>query len=88
MEQLAIAFAGVIAIWFSQDCCPKRRRFACLFGLAGQPFWFYSAWQAEQWGIFCLCFFYAWAWFKGVRLHWHGRGQCGGESARSASVQV
>ena len=70
MEQLAIAFTGVIAIWLSQDCCPKRRRYACLFGLAGQPFWFYSAWQAEQWGIFALCLFYAWAWFKGVRTHW------------------
>lgn len=70
MEQLAIAFTGVIAIWLSQDTCPRRRRYACLFGLAGQPFWFYSAWLAEQWGILFLCVFYAWAWFKGVRLHW------------------
>jgi hypothetical protein len=76
MEQLAIAFTGVIAIWLSQDCCAKRRRYACLFGLAGQPFWFYSAWQAEQWGIFCLCLFYTWAWLKGVRTHWLRRDDC------------
>ena len=70
MEQIAIAFTGVIAIWLSQDKSEKWRKYACLFGMAGQPFWFYAAYTAEQWGIFTLCVFYTWAWFKGVRLHW------------------
>lgn len=70
MEQIAIALLGVTAIWLSQDANPDRRRYACLFGLAGQPFWFYSAYSAEQWGILVLCFLYTWAWFKGVRSNW------------------
>jgi hypothetical protein len=70
MEQIAIAFTGVIAIWLSQDTREKYRKFACLFGMAGQPFWFYSAITAEQWGIVVLCCFYTYAWAKGVKNNW------------------
>ena len=69
-EQLAIAFTGIVAIWLSQDKRDSFRKYACLFGLAGQPFWFYAAWSAGQWGIFTLCIFYTVAWFKGFLLHW------------------
>ena len=70
MDQIGIALTGVIAIWLTQDARESRRKYACILGLLGQPFWFYSAWSAEQWGIFILCFFYAWAWYKGFHLHW------------------
>lgn len=70
MEQIAIALTGVVAIWLTQDKREEWRRYACVFGMVGQPFWFYAAYTAEQWGIFILCIFYTWAWFKGVRLHW------------------
>lgn len=70
MEQVAIALTGVIAIWLSQDKRDNWRKWACIFGLSGQPFWFYSAYQAEQWGIFVLCVFYTYAWFKGFRNNW------------------
>lgn len=70
MEQIAIALLGVTAIWLSQDERIARRRYASVLGLAGQPFWFYAAYTSEQWGIFVLCFFYTWAWFKGFRTHW------------------
>jgi len=70
MDQIAIALTGVVAIWLSQDKDESWRKYACLFGLVGQPFWFYSAYTAEQWGIFVLCFFYTYAWFKGFKLHW------------------
>lgn len=70
MEQIGIAITGVVAIWLSQDKRDSWRRYACLFGLVGQPFWFYSAYSTEQWGIFILCIFYTWAWLKGVRNNW------------------
>jgi len=70
MEQIAIAFFGVTAIFLSQSSNKNTVRYACLFGLAGQPFWFYSAYQAEQWGIFTLCVLYTVAWLKGVKVHW------------------
>ena len=70
MEQVAIAMTGVVAIWLSQDSRANWRRWACVFGIAGQPFWFYAAYSAEQWGIFALCFLYTYAWLKGVRTNW------------------
>ena len=74
MEQMAIALTGVVAIWLSQDVRPSWRKWACIFGLCGQPFWFYAAWSSQQWGIFALCVFYTWAWAKGVRTNWwHNR---------------
>lgn len=70
MEQIAIAFTGVTAIWLSQSKEENWRRFACLFGLAGQPFWFWAAISAEQWGIFVLCCLYTISWARGVLNNW------------------
>jgi hypothetical protein len=70
IEQIAIAATGVTAIWLTQSSSQKHRRLACLFGLAGQPFWFWSAISAEQWGIVLLCCFYTVAWARGVWTNW------------------
>lgn len=69
IEQIIIALTGVTAIYLSQ-CEDERVKYACLFGLASQPFWFWSAIKAEQWGIVVLVFFYTFAWLKGVQTHW------------------
>jgi|GEM_PF-3142161 len=81
IEQFAIALFGVTAIWLSQSEHEGRRKWASVFGLIGQPFWFYAAWVTGQWGIFFLSFLYTAAWFKGFRTHWLRRflcGRCGG----------
>lgn len=68
--QVFIALFGVTAVALSQSELPSRRRWASIFGLAGQPFWFYAAWQSEQWGIFALCFLYTASWAKGFYTNW------------------
>lgn len=68
--QIAIAIMGVTAIWLTQSSSQHVRRYACLFGLGGQPFWFASAVTAEQWGIVVLCCFYTVAWARGVWSNW------------------
>jgi hypothetical protein len=70
VDQIAIALTGATAIWLSQDERAEWRKWACIFGLCGQPFWFYSAWVAQQWGIFALSFLYTFAWMRGIRYHW------------------
>jgi nicotinamide riboside transporter PnuC len=70
IDQAIIGVCGVTAIFLSQDPAPSRRRWACVFGLCAQPAWFYTTWQAEQYGIFCLSLFYAYAWARGVRTYW------------------
>lgn len=74
IDQIGIALTGVTAIFLSQCKSEELRRYACLFGLAGQPFWFSAAISAEQWGILALNCLYAVAWAKGVWVHWLCKG--------------
>ncbi|QIL83897.1 hypothetical protein G7047_14350 [Diaphorobacter sp. HDW4A] len=61
---------GDVYLWLSQARAESARRWACVFGMLGQPFWFYAAWQADQWGIFVVCVLYALAWMKGLWVYW------------------
>lgn len=70
IEQAVIAFTGTVAIFLTQSKSAETRKYACLFGIAGQPFWIYSTYQAAQWGIFALTFLYTLAWARGIYTHW------------------
>ena len=70
IAQLFIALLGVTAVALSQSPLASRRRWASVFGLVGQPFWFYAAWDTEQWGIFALCILYTITWGKGFYSNW------------------
>ena len=70
IDQIAIALFGALAAWLSQERRESYSRWACIFGMLGQPFWFYTSWKAEQWGIFILSVFYIAAWMRGLWLHW------------------
>lgn len=69
LDQIAIAFTGATAVFLTQ-CRPALARYACLFGIAGEPFWFYSSWHAHQWGIMTLAVWYTAAWGKGILTNW------------------
>lgn len=68
--QIFIALFGVTAIALSQCESPSLRRWASVFGLVSQPFWYWTSWHAEQWGIFALSFLYTAAWMKGFWGAW------------------
>jgi hypothetical protein len=70
IAQTVIGICGVASVWLSQSPDVRRQKYACIYGMAAQPFWFYATWQAQQWGIFILCFFYAAAWMRGLWNHW------------------
>lgn len=70
IAQIFIALFGVTAVALSQSTLEARRRWAPVFGLIGQPFWFYSAWETQQWGIFVLCVLYTLTWAKGFYNSW------------------
>ena len=69
INQVFLTLTSVIAIYLSQSD-GKYIKYACFFGLASQPFWFYSAYIGGQWGIFIISFFYLFAWLKGLKTHW------------------
>src|SRR4029079_14185065 len=87
LDQLAILITGVIAVWLTQHKRESWRGWACIFGLLAQPFWFYAAWKAEQWGILAISTLYTYAWARGIRTHWlasERTGPTGGPSKRSS----
>lgn len=84
IEQIGIVATGVVAVWLSQDASEQRRRWACLFGMAGQPFWIYAALKTAQWGMFAVTLLYTWGWARGVWVSWIRKtpdGAPGGEPA-------
>lgn len=70
IDQVAIPILGALAAWCSQERRPAVQRWACLFGLIGQPFWFWASWHAEQWGIFAVSVIYLMAWLRGLWVFW------------------
>lgn len=70
ISQLAIAIFGVTSVFLSQHSSPVFQRFACVFGLLGQPFWIYATYSTEQWGMFYLTLLYTWAWGRGFVRYW------------------
>lgn len=70
IDQIGIVLTGVVAVALTQSAHESRRRFACIFGIIGQPFWFYAAIDARQWGVTFVCVLYSLAWLKGLWLHW------------------
>lgn len=72
IEQLFIAVFGVASIWLANDPRQSYRRWGCVAGLIAQPFWFYTAWKAQQWGVFALAVFYTAGWIRGIRTNWLG----------------
>jgi len=73
IEQIGIALFGVTAIFLSQDIRASYRKYACIFGLLGQPFWFYATYKSGQWGMFALCFLYAFSWSRGLKTNWFSK---------------
>jgi hypothetical protein len=70
VTQVVISVTGVPAIIMSQSLNERVRKYACLVAISGQPFWFMMAWMTGAWGVFFMCFFYTYAWAKGVWNHW------------------
>ncbi|MFP3277281.1 MAG: hypothetical protein RXR52_41190 [Paraburkholderia sp.] len=70
IEQIVISLCGALAVFLLQDRRVHWRRWACISGLAAQPFWFDMAWRAHQYGVLALCLVYAVSWARGSTVHW------------------
>lgn len=66
MIQAIILILSGLAIWLVSHRSPSVRRWGYIAGLAGQPFWLFTTWQHEQWGLVALSIWYTWAWSRGV----------------------
>lgn len=68
--QTIILITGGLSIWLTQCSHEKTRRWACIVGLAGNPFCLISTYNSGLWGMFLLTLFYSAAWLNGVWAFW------------------
>lgn len=68
--QAYIAFTGFIAIFMINSLRRDVRKWACVFGLAGQPAWFYTTYMNGQWGMFFLTFGFITVWAISWYNYW------------------
>lgn len=69
ISQICIAIFGAAAIYLVSRT-DHWKRWGYILGLCAQPFWLYSSWKAQQWGIFFLSFWYAYSWANGIYNYW------------------
>jgi hypothetical protein len=62
--QVAISVLGLTALILVS----KKNKWGFVIGLASQPFWFFTTFVHEQWGIFALSVAYAIVWANGIRV--------------------
>ena len=70
IQEALLTFLSLLAIYCAIDPKQSKRRYAPVFGLLAQPFWFYTTYQAQQWGIFVLSIAYTLLWLKGLYTAW------------------
>jgi hypothetical protein len=68
IAQVGVVLFGAGGVWLSMGT--RWRRYAPLLGIAGQPFWFWAAWESRQWGVFLVTVIYTAAWAHGIYRHW------------------
>ncbi len=68
--QVGIGFTGGVAILLSQQSNDNLKKYACIFGLLGQPFWFWMAIEKGLWVVMALNCFYAYSWALGFYNNW------------------
>ena len=55
--QTAVAICGLTSLYLMTTRPPKQMT-ACAIGLAAQPIWLYTTWEAGQFGLFILAVAY------------------------------
>ena len=55
MIQLALAFFGLSAMFMATGHNPRARKFAPVLGLCSQPFWYFTAMNAQALGACWRC---------------------------------
>lgn len=65
IDQWIIAITGCSSSWLIHDPRKQYRLAACVMAIIGQPFWFYAAIVAHQWGILAMDVIYTLGWIRG-----------------------
>lgn len=64
--QATIFILSAAAIWLISRH-NSWSRWGHVVGLSAQPFWLYTSYVNEQWGLVALTLFYTYCWITGIR---------------------
>lgn len=67
IDQIIILILSPIAIRLLASNDRKLRLYGCIFGLVGQPFYHWSTYVNEQWGMFIVSLWFTYSYYKGLR---------------------
>lgn len=67
--QIALFIFGGSAIYLVGRT-DNLRKWGFIVGLCGQPFWFYTQIQDENWGVVALSCIYTYSWCIGIYNNW------------------
>ena len=70
LSQVAIGLLGVASMMLVTSKEEALRRIAAPIALLAEPFWFYTAYVNEQWGILLLTFIYTVRWGQVFYRDW------------------
>ena len=68
--QIFIALFGVLAVLLTQQRNQNLQKYACLVGMASQPFWLHETYIASQWGMFFTSILFTGVWALGIYNFW------------------
>jgi hypothetical protein len=63
--QILLFTSSALAMWLITRK-ESWSKYGYIVGLCSQPFWLYSSFVHEQWGIFALGIFYLYSWVQGI----------------------
>lgn len=73
IDQIGISIFGVTGIVLANMTGYRFRKWAPIFGMAGQGFWFWMAVDKELWGVLFMSFVYTAAWGLGIYNYWFAK---------------
>lgn len=74
VSQLWVTIFGVTALWMAQSRQERWRAAAVLFGLLGQPGWYFQLVIHGQWFMLPAFVAYTACWVRGFWIHWMAPG--------------
>lgn len=66
-DQIIILIFSPIAIRLLASKEKKMRLIGCIFGLITQPFYHYSTFVNEQWGMFIVSIWFTYSYIAGIK---------------------
>ena len=68
--QVIIFTTEALAMYLTQQSNKDLQKYSPIIGLLGEPFWIYTSYISEQWGILGLSIIYTYIWLLGYYNYW------------------